>query len=56
MFSRKPQTILTSTKSNMVTKKARKSFIQKESELTSPAAVRDMYYINVAGVTMPIHK
>lgn len=57
MFSRKPQTILTSKKMNAMKNKAKKSVITRETEMTSPAEVHtDMVYVSIAGVSMPISK
>ena len=57
MFSRKPQTILTSKKLNAMKTKAKKSVIMKETEMTSPAELyTDMVYVSIGGVTMPISK
>lgn len=56
MFSRKPQTILTSKKLNAIPP-SKKSVITKETEMTSPAeAHTDMVYVSIAGVSMPISK
>lgn len=57
MYSRKPQTILTSRIANSMKAKTKKSVIVKEAEMTSPSEDRsNVAYINIGGVSMPISK
>lgn len=56
MYSRKPQTILTSREINSVSAKAKKSVISKETEMTSPAEIRNTVYVSIGGMVMPISK
>lgn len=56
MFSRKPQTILTSKKVNSIKTRSDKRGSLKEALMTAPSEVRDLYYVSIGGVSMPISK
>ena len=55
MYSRKPQTILTSRKLNSVSSKAKAHESVREQSFTSPAENHfGTMYVNIGGVAMPI--